>query len=106
MNYDDDWKKILSLKPENDTMLPSAMVDWDNTPRKKTSGWCYKGASPEKFKKYFRQLVKKTKEEYHTDKIFVFAWNEWAEGGYLEPDERYGYSYLEAIRDILDENAD
>lgn len=35
VNYDADWKKVLNLKPENSTMLPSAMVDWDNTPRKK-----------------------------------------------------------------------
>lgn len=85
-------------------MIPSAMVDWDNTPRKQTSGWCYTGADPEKFKKYFRSLVEKTRKEYRTDKIFIFAWNEWAEGGYLEPDEKYGLGYLEAIRDVLTEN--
>lgn len=101
VDYDSDWIKILNLKPENSTMLPSAMVDWDNTPRKKTSGWCYIGQSPEKFKKYFACLLKKAKEEYHTDKVFVFAWNEWAEGGYLEPDNKNGFKYLEAIRDSL-----
>ena len=35
--------------------------------------------------------------------LFMFAWNEWCEGGYLEPDEKHRYRYLEAIRDALKE---
>lgn len=102
--YDDKWKQVLAIHPQNDSCIPGAFVDWDNTPRKGERGDVYVGASPEKFKHYFDLQVKHVKREYKTDWLVMFAWNEWAEGGILEPTERYGTGYLEAIRDVLLEN--
>lgn len=104
-DYDETWQKILQLRPTQGAprMIPCAFTDWDNTPRHKERGSVYSGVSPEKFKIYFRQLVGNTRRYYDTDMIFVFAWNEWAEGGYLEPDKKYGYGFLEAIKEVLNE---
>ena len=102
--YDDKWKQVLAIHPQNDSCIPGAFVDWDNTPRKGERGDVYVGASPEKFKHYFDLQVKHVKREYKTDWLVMFAWNEWAEGGILEPTERYGTGYLDAIRDVLLEN--
>jgi len=101
LDYSNTWDKIISNKPDNKNMYPGAFVDWDNTPRKGIRGSVYTGASPEKFEKYFSNLIKQAKNIYKKDTIFIFAWNEWGEGGYLEPDEKYKYGYLEAIRDSL-----
>lgn len=60
-----------------------------------------KGMTVEKFKDYFKKQVIHARKEYSTDMIFGFAWNEWAEGAYMEPDEANGYGVLEAIRDTL-----
>ena len=106
MSFDKLWEEILKAKPIDSTCLPGAFVDWDNSPRKGAKASVCTGATPEKFKKYMTEQIKRVREVYHTDMLFVYAWNEWAEGGYLEPDEENGYGNLEAIRDALIANGE
>lgn len=102
-SYDEIWQTINSKGPWSPISVPCAMVDWDNTPRRGRRGWVAVGASPEKFRRYFADMLRRAREVYNKDYVFVFAWNEWAEGGYLEPDEENAFAYLEAIRDSLRE---
>lgn len=103
-DYDEMWKRVLSIVPKSEKCIPGAFVDWDNTPRRQERGAVYNGASPEKFKKYFDLQVKNAKVNYKNEWLLLFAWNEWAEGGILEPTEKDGLGYLEAIRDVLKDN--
>lgn len=103
-NYDKDWQCIINHMPVSEKCVPGAFVDWDNTPRMQKRGYFYEGAAPEKFAYYFDKLIKKTKETYKKNMIFIFAWNEWAEGGYLEPDEQNKFGYLEAVYQSLKKN--
>jgi hypothetical protein len=101
IDYDEAWERILRRAPDRSNLIPTAFVDWDNTPRKGVRGYLYSGADPKKFQAYLFRLFQKVKGQYPTDMIFVFAWNEWAEGGYLEPDTVNQFGYLEAIRNNL-----
>lgn len=101
-DYDHEWEKLLAITHDDYAKyIPGGFVDWDNTPRRGRKGKVILGASPEKFEQYFEKLVIKTRDVYKKDMVALFAWNEWSEGGYLEPDERWGYGYLEAIYNVL-----
>ena len=104
LNYDKMWNCLLNEEIESEKSVPGAFVNWDNTPRYKEKARIFVGGNPEKFKKYLSKLIKKTRDEYKKDYIFMFAWNEWCEGGYLEPDEENGFGYLKAIKSALEEN--
>ena len=105
-DYDEIWKYIINMKPRNNKCIPGAFVDWDNTPRRGYKGFVIDGANPQKFKDYFSKQIKHAKEDYKKDMIFIFSWNEWAEGGYLEPDEKNKFGYLEGIKSALIENGE
>lgn len=97
-DYDCSWDVILHHEPYGDNLINGGFVDWDNTARNK-NGRLYKGATPEKFGNYMEALLKKPSA---LNMVVVNAWNEWAEGAYLEPDEKYGYAYLEALKRAKD----
>ena len=65
-----------------------------------------KGSSPEKFKNYLSLQIKRSKAFYQSGYLFINAWNEWAEGAYLEPDEQNGNQYLKSVKQALEENRD
>jgi len=75
-------------------------LEWDNTARYKEKATVYHGCTPAIFEEYLLRMMQQEREKHSEEKQFVFinAWNEWAEGTYLEPDTDNGYAYLEAVQ--------
>jgi len=85
--------------------FPHVSIGWDTNPRFKDFKPCVKeGATPNHFKIYLRKA--KAYVDAHPEQtklITINSWNEWGEGSYLEPDDRFGFGYLEAVRDVFKE---
>jgi lipopolysaccharide biosynthesis protein len=84
-------------------VFPCVMMNWDNEARRPGKGHIFFGGTPQNYKTWLRRcfdfvLSNNTESERL---VFINAWNEWAEGTYLEPDRRYGYAYLHATADLL-----
>lgn len=74
------------------------MPGWDNTARRQNNSYSFENSSPGAFQAWLETSIKRTRQQYSGDEqlVFINAWNEWAEGAYLEPDKRFGHSFLQA----------
>ena len=83
-------------------MFPCVTPMWDNTARRKERMFILDKSSPEIYGKWLKSVTNKfvpfSKEENF---IFINAWNEWAEGNHLEPDQKWGFRYLEETKKVL-----
>jgi Glycosyltransferase WbsX len=99
-DYKDIVMNLLHSKAPHQDHYPILIPNWDNTPRSGRNGLVLHNSTPELFRKQMRRAFDLMKDVPSDRKIvFVKSWNEWAEGNYLEPDQRYGMGYLEVIRD-------
>jgi lipopolysaccharide biosynthesis protein len=78
------------------------MAGWDNTPRRGTNAHIFHGATPANFRRWLRGTILHERRQDGDQVIFVNAWNEWAEGTYLEPDRDFGCGWLEAVASATD----
>lgn len=86
------------------TRFKGVMPGWDNTARRQHAGGCFEHSTPGAFQAWLEEAITDTRQQHFGDErlVFINAWNEWAEGAYLEPDRRFGHTYLEAVSNALD----
>jgi len=100
-DYSTVWRRILDDINGDEKYLVGSFVRFDDTPRRGKKSSIVTGDTPELFEKYMRNLLSEC-EKKNKKFVFLTAWNEWGEGAYLEPDEKSGYAYLEALKSAID----
>jgi len=93
-------QRYLAGYPERD--YPGAMVNFDNTARRQLEPDAWVGSNPYTFRRWLRAAVMAVQDREPDRRIVIInAWNEWAEAAVLEPTQRFGHSYLCAVRSAL-----
>ena len=97
-----EWRRI--DKEYSVPYFPHISCGWDNNPRfRRFAPNIVKNNTPENVKRalgYARKYVD-AHPELPAPLITVNSWNEWTETSYLQPDDLYGYGYLEAVKEIF-----
>lgn len=101
--YADMWR-WRAERPEPDyELFRTVCPGFDNEARRPGAGSTYVDASPDAYRRWLSGAGRHALAAQSRDRrlVFVNAWNEWAEGAYLEPDRRHGYAYLDATSRAL-----
>lgn len=95
--------KLKALAGAGPDFIPGVMPSWDNQARKPAAGKVFHGADPQTYQRWLSGALEHAVRVQPPGEalVFVNAWNEWAEGAYLEPDRWFGHAYLHATRAAL-----
>ncbi|NVK42977.1 MAG: glycoside hydrolase family 99-like domain-containing protein [Oceanospirillaceae bacterium] len=90
----------LNKKDEGYTVYKGVTMAWDNTARRNERASFFVNSTPARTERWLNGISKiyDTEKRLKQDRlVFVNAWNEWAEGTYLEPDAHYGHAYANSV---------
>ena len=94
--------KSICLFKENMDCVPCIAPDFDHSPRSGKRAIMFRNSTPEKWQELCSETKKIVMNSHHKEKlIFIKAWNEWGEGNYMEPDQKFGTGYIEASRAVF-----
>jgi lipopolysaccharide biosynthesis protein len=101
-NHVREYERLVSGaldRPAPYKRFPCVTPGWDNSarraPRLRANIWV--GSTPSLYERWlFKTLERFQPFGPGEDFVIINAWNEWAEGNHLEPDQKWGRAYLEA----------
>ena len=96
--YDDVAAASLAEPAPDFPLIKTAVPSWDNDARRQGAGLVIHGSTPAGYQAWMAALVERAQQHRFFGEaiVCVNAWNEWAEGAYLEPDQHFGGAYLNA----------
>ena len=104
-----DWQVFMQrserFNQEGYKLFRGVTPSWDNTARRGNEATVFVNNSPAEYEEWLARAILDTKQNVKNPDeqiLFVNAWNEWAEGAYLEPDKEFGYAYLQATRNAIE----
>lgn len=93
----------LNKLDEGYTVYKGVTMAWDNTARRQERASFFVNSTPQRTERWLSGISQSYDIDGRKDKdrlIFVNAWNEWAEGTYLEPDVHNGYGYANSVANL------
>jgi lipopolysaccharide biosynthesis protein len=98
--YDHSDAFQLMMRRQRDfPFIQTVFVGWDNTPRRSEDAIVIVNSRPDHFGQRLADAMRATSGASPADRlVFVNAWNEWAEGNHLEPDQKHGLEYLKQLQ--------
>jgi hypothetical protein len=103
-NYVNDYASLVRSmirRTEPDfKVFPGVTPGFDNSPRRSRDYFILEDSSPELYQDWLEFAISSALRKFDREEriVFINAWNEWAEGNHLEPDQRWGRQYLESTR--------
>jgi hypothetical protein len=104
VSYEKMIEQALAYRPTSFSYFPAVSPSWDNEARKPKSGFSVYGSTPRKYGEWLQAASQQALSAPSLGEriVFINAWNEWAEGAYLEPDRHHGFAYLAETRRALE----
>lgn len=98
IDYSDNCREQLKdvLQTPEGTLF-CGLTAFDDSPRRGSKATVTENIDSGIFYKYMKELYYISKQRGN-EILFVNAWNEWGEGMHLEPDEHFGYEFLDALK--------
>lgn len=99
-DYSKIYPQLINEFEKKEDVIPTIIPNWDHSPRSGKYGMIFKNSTPQNFKRHLKHCKEIIKDKSNSI-VFLKSWNEWGEGNYVEPDIKYGFGYLEAIKEIF-----
>ncbi len=77
---------------------------FDNSARRRQEATIFLHSTPDAYEAWLAEMARRelaNSRPANQKLVFINAWNEWAEGNHLEPDQKWGHAYLEATQRAL-----